>query len=77
MDSIKYSLDEILKRAGLRLWVMVDRLDELFPRQEAVGTEPLRGLLRSMREFSSRRIILNSSFVTTYSPRSARGDSPP
>src|SRR5207237_10591199 len=40
----------------LRLWLMVDRLDELFPRRSAVETRALRALLRTIRVFRSDRI---------------------
>ena len=38
VNSLRESLDEILKRSNLRLWMMIDRLDEIFPRRTEVET---------------------------------------
>ncbi len=51
-------LQELLERADLSLWLMVDRLDELFARRSETERRALRGLLRSLRLFSSSRIRL-------------------
>lgn len=53
---IKYELELLLDRIGHSLWLMVDRLDELFARRSAVETRALRGLLRTLRIFESPRI---------------------
>jgi hypothetical protein len=53
---IKQCLEAILERAGLNLWFMVDRLDEIFPRRSDVETRALRGLLRVLRIFTSPAI---------------------
>ena len=52
-------LDEILKRSNLRLWMMIDRLDEIFPRRSGVETKALRGLLRTLREFGTAELKWN------------------
>jgi hypothetical protein len=56
VDNLRIALDEILLKSNLRLWLMVDRLDEIFPRRSDVETRALRGLLRTLKEFSTKRI---------------------
>jgi hypothetical protein len=56
VNEIKETLEEVLKRTGLSLWLMVDRLDEIFPRRSDLERKALRGLLRAMRYFSSETI---------------------
>ncbi|MBN1618396.1 hypothetical protein JW887_03575 [Candidatus Dojkabacteria bacterium] len=55
-QSVKDRLEAILKKAGLSLWLMVDRLDEIFPRRSKLETLALRGLLRTLRIFESKEI---------------------
>jgi len=52
----KNSLEAVLQKADLRLWLMIDRLDEIFPRRTEVETRALRGLLRTLRIFESQEI---------------------
>ena len=54
--TIKDSLEAVLKKAGLSLWLMIDRLDEIFPRRSKLETRALRGLLRTLRIFESQEI---------------------
>jgi hypothetical protein len=56
VNEIKETLETVLKRTGLSLWLMVDRLDEIFPRRSELERKALRGLLRAMRYFSSENI---------------------
>jgi hypothetical protein len=56
MSEIHEALDRVLDAADLSIWLMVDRLDEIFPRRSDVERRALRGLLRAMRFFSSPRI---------------------
>jgi hypothetical protein len=56
VNEIKESLDAVLKASQLSLWLMVDRLDEIFPRRSDVERTALRGLLRAMRYFASANI---------------------
>jgi hypothetical protein len=56
VNDIKQSLEAVLLTSGLSLWLMVDRLDEIFPRRSDVERTALRGLLRAMRYFSSANI---------------------
>jgi hypothetical protein len=53
---IRTALEAILAKSDLSLWLMVDRLDELFLRRSEVETCALRGLLRTLRIFDSPRI---------------------
>lgn len=52
------TMDQILTKADLQLWLMVDRLDELFLRHSEMERRALRGLLRTMRIFSTPRMSL-------------------
>ena len=53
---IKTNLEAVLKKAGLSLWLMIDRLDEIFPRRSELETRALRALLRTLRIFESKEI---------------------
>jgi hypothetical protein len=53
---IKSSLEKILKKSNLNLWLLVDRLDEIFPRRSDLERRALRGLLNTIRYFSSPEI---------------------
>jgi hypothetical protein len=53
---IKETLEVILKKANLSIWLMIDRLDEVFPRRSSLETRALRGLLRSTRLFTTDTI---------------------
>lgn len=46
----------MLKKSELALWLMVDRLDEVFPRRSETERRALRGLLLAMKHFSSPQI---------------------
>ena len=56
IDALITSLEELLSRADLSLWLMVDRLDELFARRSKTEQKALRGLLHTLRLFRSDRI---------------------
>ena len=56
VNDLKESLEAVLQVSQLSLWLMVDRLDEIFPRRSDVERTALRGLLRAMRYFSSASI---------------------
>jgi hypothetical protein len=56
VNDIKETLEAVLAASSLSLWLMVDRLDEIFPRRSDVERTALRGLLRAMRYFSSPNI---------------------
>lgn len=56
VNDIKESLEAVLDASGLSLWLMVDRLDEIFTRRSDVERTALRGLLRAMRYFASASI---------------------
>ncbi len=56
VNDIKQSLEKVLTASKLSLWLMVDRLDEIFPRRSVVERKALRGILRAMRYFASANI---------------------
>lgn len=56
VDDISTSLEAILDSADLQLWLMVDKLDEIFPRRSRIETLALRGLLRTLKIFQSKRV---------------------
>lgn len=56
VNEIKGKLESVLKKTDLSLWLMVDRLDEIFPRRSQVERVALRGILRASRLFSSSTI---------------------
>lgn len=56
VSDIKISLEKILKKSNLSIWLMVDRLDEIFPRRSELEKRALRGLLRTTRLFTSPQI---------------------
>jgi len=57
-EKIKNNLDILLGKSDLNAWLMIDRLDEIFPRRSKLERRALRGLLRTMRIFGSDRIRL-------------------
>jgi hypothetical protein len=56
VNEIKAGLEAVLETSKLSLWLMVDRLDEIFPRRSEVEKTALRALLRAMRYFASASI---------------------
>lgn len=62
ISDVKESLDEILKKTQLSIWLMIDRLDEVFPRRSDLETRALRGLLRTMRLFTTETIRIKIFF---------------
>jgi hypothetical protein len=56
VNDVKEALEAVLEATQLSLWLMVDRLDEIFPRRSDVEKMALRGILRAMRYFSSTSI---------------------
>jgi len=55
-SNINVKLQDVLRESQLSLWLMVDRLDEIFPRRSRLETRALRGLLRTLRIFESPSI---------------------
>src|SRR6267143_636469 len=53
ISNIRIALEKILQQTRLNLWLMVDRLDEIFPRRSDMENRALRGQLKSLRYFSS------------------------
>jgi hypothetical protein len=58
IHSVKDNLEAILDKADLSLWLMVDRLDEIFPRRTSMETQALRALLRTSQVFKTPHIRL-------------------
>jgi len=56
VTDIKDALEAVLRKCRLSLWLMIDRLDEIFPRRSETERKALRGLLRAMRYFASDQI---------------------
>jgi hypothetical protein len=56
VNDVKQSLEAVLVVSKLSLWLMVDRLDEIFARRSDVERTALRGILRAMRYFASANI---------------------
>lgn len=56
IGDVRRTLEAILNKADVSLWLMVDRLDEVFLRRSPTETRALRGLLRTLRMFTSERI---------------------
>jgi hypothetical protein len=56
VGEVEEALEAILTKSDLSLWLMIDRLDEIFPRRSQVETRALRGLLRTLRIFESSRV---------------------
>ncbi len=51
VETIGKSLAVILKKSRLKIWVVLDRLDEVFERYSMIEFNGLRGLLRSYKSF--------------------------
>jgi len=56
ITDIKVGLEKILEKSKLNIWLMIDRLDEIFPRRSELEKRALRGLLRTTRFFASPQI---------------------
>jgi len=59
-ETIRKDLETILEKANLNVWLMIDRLDEIFPRRSDLERRALRGLLRTMRIFTSDQIRIKA-----------------
>lgn len=53
---LKDTLEAVLRKANLSIWLMIDRLDEIFLRRSRLEARALRGLLRCTRLFSTPSI---------------------
>ena len=58
LANVKEALEAVLTKSKVALWLMIDRLDEIFLRRSETERKALRGLLRAMRYFSSQQIRL-------------------
>lgn len=46
LGEIKETLCALLKKRNLKIWILLDRLDEVFPRRTAIETRGLKGLMK-------------------------------
>ena len=53
ISDIKDALEDILKKTSLSMWLMIDKLDDIFLRRSDLETRALRGLLRVTRLFTT------------------------
>jgi hypothetical protein len=74
VNHIKEKLDAVLKVSDLSLWLLVDRLDEIFPRRSDLERTALRGLLRAMRYFASPSIRVKVFLRDDMLEQVVRGD---
>lgn len=74
VNDIREALEQILTKANLSLWLMIDRLDEIFPRRSQLERTALRGLLRAMRFFSSQAIRVKIFLRDDILDQVARGE---
>jgi len=58
IQAVAEALEKVLDASDLSLWLMVDRLDELFLRRSETERLALRALLRAKRYFASPRLSL-------------------
>lgn len=58
INEIRTKLLDILQKVDLRVWVMIDRLDEVFPRRSDLETKALRSLLLTTNSFPDHRLRL-------------------
>ncbi|MBI4322765.1 MAG: hypothetical protein HY596_00650 [Candidatus Omnitrophica bacterium] len=52
----KQQLSELAQKAGIRIWILLDRLDEVFFRRTDTETRGLRALLRAYYRFSGEQV---------------------
>lgn len=53
LGDVREALCEILRRQKIRIWLMIDRLDEVFPRRSIEEDHGLKGLLKTSYNLSS------------------------
>jgi len=51
IHDVGIALSEILKKSGFKIWLILDRLDEVFDRYSEIEFNGLRGLLRAYKSF--------------------------
>ena len=56
INDIRLALSQLLKKADLTVWLMLDKLDEIFPRWSQIEKRGLSTLLRAMYTFRDDRI---------------------
>lgn len=58
INEVRTKILDVLRKANLKVWIMVDRLDEIFPRRSDVETRALRSLLLTTNSFPDERLRL-------------------
>jgi hypothetical protein len=53
LNGIHDAMISVLQKAGVGIWIMLDRLDEVFPRRTKLERNALRALLRTTRNFTT------------------------
>ena len=56
LNDLHDSILKVLKKAGVKIWIMLDRLDEVFPRRTKLERKALRALLHTTRSFPTASI---------------------
>jgi len=56
VDGIRSALNALLAKADITIWLMLDKLDEIFPRWSDVERKGLSSLLRAMYSFRGDRV---------------------
>ena len=56
LNEIHDAIVRVLVHARVKIWILLDRLDEVFPRRTALERTALRALLRATRNFPSEQI---------------------
>jgi hypothetical protein len=58
VTTLHEALVKLLDKAGLNIWIMLDRLDEVFPRRSKVETTALRALMKTIGSFTTEKVRL-------------------
>lgn len=51
-------VEKILEKSNLKVWIILDRLDEVFPRRSDIERKALRSLLKCIRSFETQHLRL-------------------
>jgi hypothetical protein len=52
ISEFREEISKILKKSGIKIWIMLDRLDEVFPHRSDIEKNGLTGLLKASYNFS-------------------------
>lgn len=56
LNDIHRTLLQVLNKSNVKLWILLDRLDEVFPRRTKLERTALRALLRTTRNFPTEQV---------------------